>query len=142
MPRYADSVSPMNAWWAYVTEKSGSDAAPPIARKLGIDQSTVNRWRTSIPQPERVALFARTYGRPVIEAFVAAGFLTAEEAGQKVEPIVDADVLSDEDLVAQVAKRLARSRDVGEPRELSKDELDRLGHRERLRAPGVTRQRH
>lgn len=56
-----------------------------IASRAGINQTTVSRWLNgSAPptNPDKVAAFARAYPNhtTVLEAFVAAGFLTLEEA--------------------------------------------------------------
>ena len=50
-----------------------------IARRLGVAPSSVNRWKTSGPKPETVRAFAVAYGRPVAEAFLAAGYLRPED---------------------------------------------------------------
>jgi transcriptional regulator with XRE-family HTH domain len=68
-------------WWKYVQDTAGPANPSDISRRVGISQSAVTRWQISSPKPETVAAFARAYERPVLEAFVAAGFLTDEEAG-------------------------------------------------------------
>jgi transcriptional regulator with XRE-family HTH domain len=73
-------------WIDYVRKVVGNDRQIDVARKTGIDQTTVSRWLAGGTGPQRissqsVAKFARGYNRPVLEAFVVAGFLTAEEAG-------------------------------------------------------------
>ncbi|MBE1606224.1 helix-turn-helix domain-containing protein [Actinopolymorpha pittospori] len=57
-----------------------------IARRLGIAPSSVNRWQTGDPKPESVRAFAIEYGRPVPEAFVAAGFMQPEDVEEAPTP--------------------------------------------------------
>ncbi len=73
----------MGAWWDYVQQVSGGASQVDIAKKVDISSATVSRWKTNdaAGDPAPVAAFARAYGHPVLEAFVAAGFLTEEEAG-------------------------------------------------------------
>lgn len=56
-----------------------------VARRTGVNQTTVSRWLSEACPPSnaaKVAAFARAYPghTTVLEAFVAAGFLTREEA--------------------------------------------------------------
>lgn len=67
-------------WWEYVQRIAGTASPSEISRKTGIGQSSIGRWGSSSPKPESIATFAEAYGRPVLEAFVAAGFLTDEQA--------------------------------------------------------------
>lgn len=68
------------SWWTYVTETAGTDNQSVIARKVGISQPSVSQWRKSTPKPESVRAFAKAYGQPVINAYIAAGLLTEDEA--------------------------------------------------------------
>lgn len=76
-------------WSEYVRRVVGDDRQTEVARKTGIDQTTVSRWLNPHGKgsqrisSQSVAKFARGYGRNVLEAFVIAGFLTAKEAGMK-----------------------------------------------------------
>lgn len=92
-------------WWTYVQRVSGSASAREIASKTGIGATSVNRWQTSEPKPQSVAVFCRSYGRPPLEGFVAAGFLTEDEAGVNEIPM-DLDYVPGEVLIAALAKRL------------------------------------
>ncbi|MEQ4208863.1 helix-turn-helix transcriptional regulator [Actinopolymorpha sp. B9G3] len=67
------------AWWEYVQDVTGRASQQEIARRLGIASSSVNRWKSSDPRPETVRAFAVAFGRPVAEAFVAAGHLRPED---------------------------------------------------------------
>lgn len=72
----------MSDWQAYVVRVSGDDRQVDVARKVGVDQATISRWRNgqrSPRQPAHVAAFAHAYGRPLQEAYAAAGIPTEEE---------------------------------------------------------------
>ena len=87
------------SWPEYVRRLSQGDNQVAIESRTSIDQGTVSRWlrgKTS-PSPAQAAKFAQSYDGNVLEAFVAAGFLTAQEAGippaapQGFAAMVDAD---------------------------------------------------
>lgn len=95
-------------WWQYVQSITEGAQQKDIASNLGVDQSTVSRWKTGVPgKPENVAALARAYRRPVLEAFVAAGFLTERDAKAKVT-VPDIGALSDDDLLAEIKRRMAK----------------------------------
>lgn len=75
-----------NIWSAYVRAVSPrAERQEDIAAKIGVKQATVSRWLTGKSVPDEgapVAAFAKAYGRNVLEAFVAAGLLTEEDAGR------------------------------------------------------------
>jgi len=62
-----------------------------------------------VPDPVPVAAFARAYHRPVLEAFIAAGFLTAQEAGEQPTalPLSPVKSLTDDELLDEVRRRLS-----------------------------------
>lgn len=66
-------------WWDYVQRIAGQESQQEIARRLEMSPSSVNRWQSSAPKPESVRAFAVAYGRPVQEAFVAAGYMQADD---------------------------------------------------------------
>jgi transcriptional regulator with XRE-family HTH domain len=86
-------------WARYVRRISGGAGGSEIEKKTGIRQSNISRWLNegTIPQPAQAAKFAQSYGANVLEAFVAAGFLTEEEAGIPPRPGVDFYAIVDED---------------------------------------------
>lgn len=89
----------------------GDDRQVDVAHKTGIDQTTISRWLNSEGHsqrvtPQGVAAFARGYGRSVLEAFVVAGFLTAEEAGITYPLTIDLSTISNKELAAEVKRRL------------------------------------
>ena len=86
-------------WPEYVRRLSRGDNQVTIEARTSIDQGTVSRWLNgkTTPSPAQAAKFAQSYDGNVLEAFVAAGFLTAEEAGspppalQGFAAMIDAD---------------------------------------------------
>jgi transcriptional regulator with XRE-family HTH domain len=86
-------------WPEYVRRVSRGDNQVAIEARTSIDQGTVSRWLRgkTTPSPAQAAKFAQSYDGNVLEAFVAAGFLTAEEAGippaapQGFAAMIDAD---------------------------------------------------
>jgi transcriptional regulator with XRE-family HTH domain len=70
------------SWWEFVVETAGTNNQSEIGRRMGIKQPSVSQWRTSSPKKDTVRRFAAVYGIPVIKAYIAAGYLTEEEARQ------------------------------------------------------------
>lgn len=86
-------------WARYVRRVSNGAGGSEIEKKTGIRQSNISRWLNegTTPQPAQAAKLAQSYGENVLEAFVAAGFLTEEEAGMPPRPDTDFYALVDED---------------------------------------------
>lgn len=97
------------SWWTYVERIKGSDTQDAVAAAIGVKGSTVSRWRTGGADPKHVAAFARHYKRPVLEAFVEAGFLTEVEAKQRPAAAPSLDSLSDDELLDAIRERLRRA---------------------------------
>lgn len=95
-------------WWSYVTRIAGTDNGKDIAKKVGVDQSTVSRWKTTgVPgKAENVAKLARAYNKPVLEAFVAAEFLSPAEAKVRPAPEPDFTQLTNDELLELVRARM------------------------------------
>lgn len=96
-------------WREYVRSVADGDRQIEISQKTGIDQGTISRWhREEHPQvsARSARAFALGYGRPVLEAFVVAGFLTEAEAGVTRPVAYDLDTVSNEQLAAEVRRRL------------------------------------
>lgn len=94
-------------WWSYVKSVAQGDTNATIAKKVGISAPSVSRWQgKNSADPTTAAAFARAYGRPVLEAFVAAGFLTADEAGEQPAAPPSLATLSDDDLIEEVRRRM------------------------------------
>lgn len=93
-------------WYTWLDRISHDDNPTTIARRIKTPPSTVTRWRDgSTPSPTQAAAVARAYGRPVLEAFVAAGFLTEQEA--RVRPTKPADLTAHE-LLDELRVRINR----------------------------------
>lgn len=98
------------SWAAYVKRISNGAQNNVIARAAGVDPATVSRWLTtdSPGHPSNVAAFARGYDRSVLEAFVAAGFLTEVEARQRPTAAPSLAQLTDDQLLDEVRTRMRR----------------------------------
>lgn len=98
--------------WSGYVDSVTSDGPTIIASRIGVSGPTVSRWwgTTLRPRPEHVAEFARKYGRPVLEAFLAAGFLTPKEADQQPSARPSLATLSDEELLEEVRARMKGER--------------------------------
>lgn len=108
--------------WRKYVESITDDGPTAIAARIGVTAPSVSRWwgPTSRPRPEQAASFARAYNRPVLEAFIAAGFLTAEEAGEKPSAPPSLTSLDDDELLAEVRRRMQEGRNEGQLPEAEK----------------------
>lgn len=95
------------SWWDWVKrhldERTWSQA--DLARNAEIDLSVIHRWRSqgAQPSPKNAARVASAFGRPVVDAAVAAGHYTREEL--KV-PEPDLKAFSNDQLLAEVRERM------------------------------------
>lgn len=98
-----------NDWWGYITRHAGERLTQKqVAEVSGVDQSTISRWkREGASRPENIIKFARAFRRPPVEALIAAGYLTEDEAADVVtiRPVV-AD-LTDDALLDEVRRRMS-----------------------------------
>lgn len=90
-------------WITYTATVSDGATLSTIARKIGISHSTVSRWSNTDPKPKDVVAFARAYGRPVLEAFVAAGFITESDAQARPASL---SVLKSTELLEELRRRI------------------------------------
>ena len=98
---------PVVSWWNYVTHIAGTDSPKVLSAQTGIDSPSFSKWKGgAVPKAETVARFARAYGRPVVEAFVAAKFLEPEEAEVPPEVLVDYSLLTNDELLRLVRSRM------------------------------------
>ncbi|MEV0994697.1 helix-turn-helix transcriptional regulator [Nonomuraea sp. NPDC050202] len=95
------------SWWEYVERVSGGISQDAIGKRMGMRQTSISRWQSTTPKPQTVAAFARAFDRPVLEAFIAAGFLTEEDAGLREVP-ADLTVVDSDLLLAEIRRRLAQ----------------------------------
>ena len=102
----ASSVGHMT--WSNYVESVTADGPTAIAKRIDVTAPSVSRWwgTTQRPRPEQAAAFARAYGRPVLEAFVAAGFLTPREAAERPSAPPSLAALDDDALLVEVRRRM------------------------------------
>ncbi len=110
----ASTVRGVN-WSGYV-ESVTKDGPTAIAARISVSPPSVGRWwgTTQRPRPEHAAAFARAYSRPVLEAFIAAGFLSPEEAGERPSAPPSLASLSNDELLDAVRARMNGGSDAGD----------------------------
>ena len=101
----------VNEWAQYVRDVAGNLNQIEIAEKTGIAQSNVGRWlrgEPGAPKAESVVALARAFNQPPIEALLAAGYITDEEAGAKARPrkVRTLRDYTDRELVAELSRRV------------------------------------
>lgn len=102
------------SWWQYVVKTAGTESPKALNKATGIDGPNFSKWKGGqTPGPAIVKTFALAYRRPVLEAFVAAGFLTPEEARQRPVARPDFTELSNDELVELVRARLREEGETG-----------------------------
>ena len=87
------------SWQDYVDGLVGEMPNRVASARSGVTEATISRWRSGgikSPDARQVASFARGYDRPVLEAFIAAGFLEPEEARQRPSAPPSLTTLTDE----------------------------------------------
>lgn len=93
-------------WWDYVQGITGGAPNAAVAQKIGVTPPSVGRWKNGGPSPRQAREFARAYDRPVLEAFINAGFLSPDEAGETPGGMPDVTQLDDDELLAEVRRRM------------------------------------
>lgn len=92
-----DDTGKREVWARYVAEITDGMGPQDIANRIkdangfGPSQPSVSRWLRAmhLPKPAEAAILARAFDANVLGAFVAAGFLTLDEADRGL----DADAL-------------------------------------------------
>jgi transcriptional regulator with XRE-family HTH domain len=99
------------SWWEYVQRASGHVTQKDIAEATGIEQSSISRWKVdqTRPKADAAVAFARGYGRPPVEALVAAGYLSEKEVSGVVEVAPSTSELSIDVLLAEIRRRVVRN---------------------------------
>ncbi len=103
---------PHNYLWAeYVKRVAPDKTQTEIAALAGVDQTGVSRWLSgqSVPRVDSVIRFARSLGRAPLEALVAAGYITPEEAGVKPHLEISIRDLPTDVLLAEIRRRVSDS---------------------------------
>ena len=79
----------METWSEYVRRVSSPLTQTQISERCGVAQTNIGRWLRGdpgLPRAESVVAFARAFEQPVIEALVAAGYITPDEVGISFVP--------------------------------------------------------
>lgn len=111
----APQTTPTSAWYRYVRNKLDELGWSTVDFETasGISRTRLVDWRKGRSvSPDNVRATANAFGTPVLQAFVAAGLLTAEEASQRPDAPIDPSVLSNDQLLAELRRRLERSADL------------------------------
>lgn len=113
-----DSVASAHILFAVMTRETWQEwfrrMTAGMAQKdaaAGVNQSTVSKWlqgKGGTPRAENVVMIARSLRRSPVEALVAAGYLEPSDAAAVIEVNRSAADLSDDELVAELAGRLAQ----------------------------------
>ena len=100
-----------SAFAEYLRAISGDDTGRQIAQKTGNSESAISRWKagTHVPDPKQAVNVARAYGKNPIEALIAAGYLTHDEASLPVTrpAALQLQDFSDLELAREMVRRAA-----------------------------------
>jgi len=102
----------MSSWWNYVTRTAKTDVQKTMAADTGISETAFSRWKRGANRPEapHVITFARAYGRPPVEALVAANILKPDDVAAVIEVHNEISAIADDDLLAEVGRRMKGQR--------------------------------
>ncbi len=95
-------------WAQYVRRATHGTTQVQLALVTGVAQTAIGRWlrgETEAPRAESVVSFARAIGKPPVEALVAAGYLTPNEAAQRIEVTHPLGDYSTSDLLEELRRR-------------------------------------
>ena len=90
----------MTKWAEFVKKLMRGEQQLAIAERAGVNQGTISKWVRGVETPKSpavVAHFAQAMDGNVLEGFVAAGFLSPEDAGMPPAPAVSFAELVDAD---------------------------------------------
>ncbi|MCF3939961.1 helix-turn-helix domain-containing protein [Gordonia tangerina] len=96
------------SYWEYLVRITDGASGVAISRAAQVDAGNISRWKSGKTRPsaEAVVKIARVWKRPPVEALVAAGYLTANEAGGTVEIAQSIADLGDDELLTEIRKRM------------------------------------
>lgn len=102
-------VMARESWTEYVQRITANVPRKEIARAAQINISGISRWISGETRPsaEKVVAFARGLHQSPLEALIAAGYIEPHEVSGVIEVVRSLDEVSDEELLAQVAARMA-----------------------------------
>jgi hypothetical protein len=104
------AVEVHDEWSAYVRRVVGTMNQIDIAARTGLAQTNVGRWLRGAPGQPRAnsaVQFARAFDQSPLEALVAAGYLTAEEANATVIMRPGLSEYSPAELLAELSGRFS-----------------------------------
>lgn len=95
-------------WAGYVRRVTAGMTQVQASDTTGVAQTAISRWLrggTDAPRAEYVVAFARALGQNPVEALIAAGYLTKQEAGVPASrsPISD---YSNDELLEELGRRV------------------------------------
>ncbi|MFD1147924.1 helix-turn-helix domain-containing protein [Saccharothrix hoggarensis] len=99
-----------STWWQWLERALEDRGMTPaqLSKLTKIDRSAHTRWRNGErPTFDTVRVIAKALGVSPVEVAVAANLLTAEEAALEA-PSPDPAVLTDQQLLAELGRRLKR----------------------------------
>ena len=113
-PATPQDSGPMN-WPAYLRGRLSGKTQAALADLGNVPRSTLSRWikGTQTPDAPTAIQFARAIGDDPLNALVAVGYLTAEEARQQPSAPQSPAALTDDELLAEVRARMRREEVVG-----------------------------
>lgn len=100
------------SWVTYLQRITDGARQVEIAKRTGLNQANLSRWMRGETVPTDAAVvahFAECYGANVLEALIAAGMLTPEQAGAAPDLTVDFyTVVDDDEALSERAKAYLR----------------------------------
>lgn len=112
MARVTTDESADSTWWEWVERQLEDRAMTPavLGERTGLDRSCFTRWRKGErPTLDTARLVARAFGLSPLEVMVKAHLISAEEADLRVLA-PDPSTLTDQQLLAELGRRLKRTR--------------------------------
>ena len=102
-------------WSEYVRTRSEGRLQSDIALLVGVDQSTISRWKRGKggqPSPDNAMALARAVGESPIVALLAAGYLDEDEVEGVVRVAEGLSTATTDALLAELGRRLGLHVDV------------------------------
>lgn len=103
-------MSDITPWQRYLLAATLDEPNTKIAERIGIDATTVGRWKSGevMPRPRQVVALARAYGLSPLGALVAADFLDKEDVGVDLEMprLLNLEMFSTVELLEVAIKRV------------------------------------
>lgn len=106
-------------WASWVNQQLTRKGWRPAdaARAFGVDDSMVSKWRRGLaePDPKSLRRIAESLDLPILTVLVAAGYLTAEEAGQVPPAEANPSEVPTMELIEEIRARIAGHLDALDP---------------------------